>query len=184
MWLPSIDSYPPHYGSHGIPQLTRLSLPLNSTSVPPLSSPCLTQRDSSSWSSMHRTLGWGRFCISALPRMESYTPVPFFSRRLSHAESNYSIGDRELLAIKMALEEWRHWLEGSKQPFLVWTDHKNSSMPRSWNQVPSLVHRTVCFSQHYFALRCFSGATPPSSPAIWEWHGPATQYRDGFGGQL
>lgn len=29
----------------------------------------------------------------------------FFSRRLS-AERNYSIGDRELLAIKLALEEW------------------------------------------------------------------------------
>ncbi|KAI3353355.1 hypothetical protein L3Q82_019890 [Scortum barcoo] len=34
-------------------------------------------------------------------------------------------GNRELLAVKMALEEWRHWLEGSTQPFVVWTDHKN-----------------------------------------------------------
>lgn len=25
----------------------------------------------------------------------------------------------------MALEEWRHWLEGAEQSFLVWTDHKN-----------------------------------------------------------
>ena len=25
----------------------------------------------------------------------------------------------------MALEEWRHWLEGTQNPFLVWTDHKN-----------------------------------------------------------
>jgi hypothetical protein len=24
----------------------------------------------------------------------------------------------------MVLEEWRHWLEGAEQPFLVWTDHK------------------------------------------------------------
>ena len=23
------------------------------------------------------------------------------------------------------LDEWRHWLEGTKQPFLVWTDHMN-----------------------------------------------------------
>jgi len=21
--------------------------------------------------------------------------------------------------------EWRHWLEGTQQPFLVWSDHKN-----------------------------------------------------------
>ena len=28
------------------------------------------------------------------------------------------------LTIKMALEEWRHWLEGMEHPLLVWTDHK------------------------------------------------------------
>lgn len=30
-----------------------------------------------------------------------------------------------LLAIKLALEEWRHWLEGAQHPFTVITDHKN-----------------------------------------------------------
>ena len=43
----------------------------------------------------------------------------------SSAERNYDVGNRELLAGKLALEEWRHWLEGVKQSFLVWTDHKN-----------------------------------------------------------
>lgn len=52
-------------------------------------------------------------------------PCAFFSRRLSQAERNYDVGDRELFAIKLALEEWRHWLEGSEHPLLVWTDHKN-----------------------------------------------------------
>jgi len=33
--------------------------------------------------------------------------------------------NRELLAVKLALQEWRHWLEGAEHPFLVWTDHKN-----------------------------------------------------------
>lgn len=33
-------------------------------------------------------------------------PCPFFSRRLSPAEKNYEVGDRELLAVKLALEEW------------------------------------------------------------------------------
>lgn len=32
-------------------------------------------------------------------------PVAYFSRNLSQ---NYDIGNRELLAIKLALEEWRH----------------------------------------------------------------------------
>ncbi len=41
------------------------------------------------------------------------------------AELNYYIGNRELLVVRLALGEWRHWLEGAARPFLVWTDHKN-----------------------------------------------------------
>ncbi|KAF7656700.1 hypothetical protein LDENG_00037160 [Lucifuga dentata] len=52
-------------------------------------------------------------------------PCAFFSRRLTPAEKNYDIGNWELLAVKLALEEWRHWLEGTKTPFMIWTDHKN-----------------------------------------------------------
>ncbi|XP_036003961.1 uncharacterized protein LOC110367566 [Fundulus heteroclitus] len=52
-------------------------------------------------------------------------PCAYFSRRLTPAERNYDVGDRELLAIKLALEEWRHWLEGTEQPVQIWTDHKN-----------------------------------------------------------
>ncbi len=35
------------------------------------------------------------------------------------------MGNRELLVIRMALGEWRHWLEGASQPFVVCTDHRN-----------------------------------------------------------
>lgn len=52
-------------------------------------------------------------------------PCAYFSQSLSPAERNYDVGDRELLAVKLALEEWRHWLEGAEQPFVIWTDHKN-----------------------------------------------------------
>ncbi|KAL0151195.1 hypothetical protein M9458_053386, partial [Cirrhinus mrigala] len=52
-------------------------------------------------------------------------PCAFYSRKLSPAEQNYDVGNRELLAIKLALEEWRHWLEGSNHPFTIITDHKN-----------------------------------------------------------
>ena len=52
-------------------------------------------------------------------------PCAFFSKKLSPAEHNYDVGNRELLAVKLALEEWRHWLEGTETPFTVWTDHKN-----------------------------------------------------------
>ncbi|KAK3534275.1 hypothetical protein QTP86_008688 [Hemibagrus guttatus] len=44
-------------------------------------------------------------------------PCAYYSRKLTAAECNYDVGNRELLAIKAALEEWRHWLEGARHPF-------------------------------------------------------------------
>ncbi len=38
---------------------------------------------------------------------------------------------------RLALGEWRHWLEGSAQPFLVWTDHKNLEYIRSAKRLSS-----------------------------------------------
>ncbi len=52
-------------------------------------------------------------------------PCAFSSRKLNSAEQNYDVGNRELLAMKAAFEEWRHWLEGAKHPFTVLTDHRN-----------------------------------------------------------
>ncbi|KAK3575266.1 hypothetical protein QTP86_023382 [Hemibagrus guttatus] len=52
-------------------------------------------------------------------------PCAFYSRKLTSTEVNYDVGNRELLAIKAALEKWRHWLEGVRHPFQVLTDHRN-----------------------------------------------------------
>lgn len=52
-------------------------------------------------------------------------PCAFFSHHLSPTEKNYDVGDREILAIKLALNEWWHWLHGAELPFIIWTDHKN-----------------------------------------------------------
>lgn len=43
------------------------------------------------------------------------------SKRLSSAETNYSATEREFVAIKLALERWRHFLVGKH--FDVFTDH-------------------------------------------------------------
>ncbi|KAK1796929.1 hypothetical protein P4O66_000891 [Electrophorus voltai] len=43
-------------------------------------------------------------------------PCAYFSWCLSPAEQNYNVGDRELLAVKLTLEDWRHWLEGANTP--------------------------------------------------------------------
>ncbi len=64
-------------------------------------------------------------------------PVRFFSHRLSPTECNYDIGNRELMAVKLALEEWCHLLEGAGVPFIVWTDHKNLEYIRSAKRLNS-----------------------------------------------
>ncbi|RAL58209.1 hypothetical protein DID88_002312 [Monilinia fructigena] len=56
---------------------------------------------------------------------EKYQPIAFYSRKLSPAELNYEIYDKELLAIVDAFREWRVYLEGSKYTVQVYTDHKN-----------------------------------------------------------
>jgi len=52
-------------------------------------------------------------------------PISFISKTLSPAERNYEIYDRELLAIIRALEEWRHYIQGSPHTTIVLSDHKN-----------------------------------------------------------
>ncbi len=58
-------------------------------------------------------------------------PCAFYSRKLNPTEQNYDVGNRELLAMKAAFEEWRHWLEGAKHPFTVLTNHRNLEYLRS-----------------------------------------------------
>ena len=49
----------------------------------------------------------------------------FISKTFSPAERNYEIYDRELLAIIQALEEWRHYIQGSPHTTIVFSNHKN-----------------------------------------------------------
>ena len=53
-----------------------------------------------------------------------FHPVTFFFRRMSPAECNYEIYDKELLAIIRCFEEWKPELEGTGLPVKVLTDHK------------------------------------------------------------
>ena len=54
-----------------------------------------------------------------------WRPVAYISKLLNEAERNYEIHDKEMLAIIWCLEAWRHFLEGAKGQFKIWTDHKN-----------------------------------------------------------
>ncbi|KAL0149180.1 hypothetical protein M9458_055514, partial [Cirrhinus mrigala] len=74
-------------------------------------------------------------------------------KKLSPAERNYDIGNRELLAIKLALEEWRHWLEGAVHSFQVITDHKNLQYLRDAKRLcPRQARWSLFFSRFNFSI--------------------------------
>ena len=52
-------------------------------------------------------------------------PITFHSRKLTPAEQNYDIHDKELLAIMDAFKHWRHYLQGARHEIAVVMDHKN-----------------------------------------------------------
>lgn len=87
------------------------------------------------------------------------------------------MGDRELLVVKTALEEWRHWLEGAELPFVVWTNHKNLEYLKKAKRLnPHQARWALFFSRFNFSLSYRPGAknvkpdilswlyTPESSP--------------------
>ncbi|KAK3517148.1 hypothetical protein QTP86_003930, partial [Hemibagrus guttatus] len=107
-------------------------------------------------------------------------PCAFHSRKLTAAERNYDVSNRELLAIKAALEEWRHWLEGAHHPFQVLTDHRNLEYLRGAKRLnPRQARWALFFTRFVFTVtyrpgskngkadalsRQFESANDPSKP--------------------
>lgn len=61
----------------------------------------------------------------------------FYSRWLSTAERNYDMGNKEILAVFWGLQEWRHWLEGAAESFVLRTNHKNLTYLRNAKRLNS-----------------------------------------------
>jgi hypothetical protein len=94
-------------------------------------------------------------------------PCAYYSRKLSSAERNYDVGDRELLAMKAALEEWRHWLEGARLPFTVLTDHRNLEYIRSAKRLNSRQARwSLFFSRFVFKITYRPGSKNGKADAL------------------
>ncbi|KAI2645990.1 Transposon Tf2-6 polyprotein [Labeo rohita] len=112
-------------------------------------------------------------------------PCAFFSRKLTSAERNYDVGNKELLSMKAAIEEWRHWLEGATHPFQVITDHKNLEYIKGAKRLnPRQARWALFLTQHSIHLtsltpfQCVLGFQPPlfpwsgepsSVPAVDDW---------------
>lgn len=100
-------------------------------------------------------------------------PCAFLSRKLTPAEKNYDVGKKELLAIKVALEEWRHWLEGAEQPFLIWTNHKNLEYLKNAKRLNSRQARwSLFFNRFNFTLSYRPGSQNTKPDALSRLYDP------------
>ncbi|KAK3536150.1 hypothetical protein QTP70_031317 [Hemibagrus guttatus] len=94
-------------------------------------------------------------------------PCAFYSRRLTAAEANYDVGNRELLAIKAALEEWCHWLEGACHPFQVLTDHRNLEYLRGAKRLnPRQARWSLFFTRFMFTVSYHPGSKNGKADAL------------------
>lgn len=117
--------------------------------------------------------GVGAILSQASDSNHKIHPCLFFSCRLSPTERNYDVGDRELLAIKLALEEWRHWLEGAEHPVLVWTNHKYLSYRQSDKRLNPLQSRwSLFFSGFNLSISYCPGSRNITPDALSRLHLP------------
>ncbi len=80
---------------------------------------------------------------------------------------NYDVGNRELLAMKLALEEGRHWLEGTTHPFTVLTDHKNLEYLRSAKRLnPRQARWALFFTRFQFTVTYRPGTKNTKADAL------------------
>jgi hypothetical protein len=74
-------------------------------------------------------------------------PIAFLSKKLSTAETKYPIHEQELLAIILALKEWRHYLYGNH--FTVITDHHSLQYLQSQPHLSPRQTRWLEFLQQF-----------------------------------
>ncbi len=100
-------------------------------------------------------------------------PCAFFSRKLSPAEKNYDIANRELLAIKLALEEWRHWLEGAAQlsSFSPTTKTCNTSVMLN-GSILVMARWALFFTRFQFKISYQPGPRNIKADALSQIHAP------------
>ncbi|KAL0185566.1 hypothetical protein M9458_017236, partial [Cirrhinus mrigala] len=94
-----------------------------------------------------------------------------FSRKLTSAESHYDVGNKELLSMKAAIEEWRHWVEVATHPFQVITDHKNLEYIRNAKCLnPRQARWTLFFTRFQFTVTYRPGSKNGKADALSRRH--------------
>ena len=85
----------------------------------------------------------GAVLSQQLPDDNKWHPVVFYLKSLTLGEKNYEIHNKEILVVIHALEEWDHFLKGTKHCIKIWTDHKNLEY---FQTAKKLNHHQACWS--------------------------------------
>ncbi|KAL5597079.1 uncharacterized protein BROUX77_007027 [Berkeleyomyces rouxiae] len=94
-------------------------------------------------------------------------PVAFFSKKLTPAEVNYEIHDKELLAVVKCLEEWRGELKSLGAPFKILSDHKNLQYFMTTRKLSERqVRWSQMLSEYNFRLEFRSGSKSGKPDAL------------------
>jgi len=85
-------------------------------------------------------------------------PIGYYSTTLNKVQQNYDIYNLELLAIVMALWNWRPLLAGSPHKIIIYSDHLNLQYWRSPQKISRRVAREVLeLSKYDFKIRHVPG---------------------------
>jgi len=85
-------------------------------------------------------------------------PIGYYLATLNEAQRNYDIYDLELLAIVMALKNWRPLLAGSPHKIIIYSDHLNLQYWRLPQRILQRVAREVLeLSKYDFEIRHLPG---------------------------
>lgn len=74
-------------------------------------------------------------------------PIAYFSKKLDATQGRYSAQERELLAVMLSLQHWRHWVEGGD--VTVITDHESLKTINNKTEQPARILRFLDAIEHY-----------------------------------
>lgn len=91
-------------------------------------------------------------------------PVAYLSKSMTPAERNYTIYDKELLAIVKAFKEWRQFLYGNPHTIQVLTDHANLRYFRTAQDLNSRQARWATTLEQYNYTFTYRPGTQSGKP--------------------
>ena len=87
-------------------------------------------------------------------------PVAYMSQKLSPSATNWQVHTHELFAVVQALKQWRHYLLGSKDPFIIEADHRSLEYIQSQPHIAPMEVRWIEFLQQFnFTMKYREGKT-------------------------